>query len=123
MRSDVNTTIAELKEVLRRFRDKRDWAQFHDPKNLAEAISIEAAELLQLFLWKDRDTVLEAMKTDRQFRVAVEEELADVFCFGLNLANSAGIDISQIIKRKIRQNNAKYPVVKSKGVSTKYDKL
>ena len=123
MQSDQNTTIAGLKKLLKGFRDKRSWAQFHDPKNVAEAISIEAGELLQLFLWKDREAIAKAIKTDRQFRKAVEEELADVFCFGLNFANSVGIDVSQAIKRKIATNEVKYPVSKSKGVATKYDKL
>lgn len=123
MRTDKNTTIDDLKHSLRQFRDKRDWAQFHDPKNLAEAISIEAAELLQLFLWKNSATITRAIVKDRQFRKAVEEELADIFCFALNFANSIEIDISRIIRRKIALNNAKYPVSKSKGVATKYDKL
>jgi NTP pyrophosphatase (non-canonical NTP hydrolase) len=123
MRTDKNTTIDELKQLLRKFREKRDWAQFHDPKNLAEAISIEAAELLQLFLWRNPETVTRAIKTDHQLEKAVEEELADVFCFALNFANSLKIDVSQMIRRKIALNNVKYPISKSKGVATKYDKL
>ena len=123
MRTDENTTIAELKKLLLRFRDKREWSRFHDLKNLAEAISIESAELLQLFLWKSPETIANAVKTDRQFKKGIEEELADVFCFSLNFANSVNIDVAQIIKRKMRLNNAKYPVGKSKGNATKYDRL
>jgi len=123
MRSDQNTTIYEIRELLRDFRDKRNWAQFHDAKNLAEAISIEAAELLQLFLWNDKAAITEAINKDHEFKRNIEEELADIFCFGLNLANSLEIDVSSIIRRKIALNRSKYPVSKSKGVATKYNKL
>ena len=78
---DSKTTIEELKSLLKEFRDKRDWAQFHDPKNLAEAISIEAGELQEHFLWKDIKTVGEKLKGDSNFRKEVGDELADVIIF------------------------------------------
>jgi len=103
--------------------DDRDWKQFHDPKSLAEAISIEASELLELFLWKSVADVKAAIESEPRFRRAVEEELADVFCFGLNLANVANIDVASAIVKKIESNKKKYPIEKSKGTAAKYDKL
>jgi dCTP diphosphatase len=123
MRSDSQTTIQTLKQLLEEFRDQRDWQQFHDLKNLAEAISIEAAELLELFLWKMSPDVMKALKSDSEFKKSVEAELADVICFSLNFANAAEIDISTIVTDKINQNRMKYPVAKAKGIATKYDKL
>jgi len=123
MNSDSTTTIAQLKDTLLRFRDERDWKQFHDPKNLAEAVSIEAAELLELFLWKTSQQVAELLSSDDQFRHAVENELSDVMCFLLNFANATNIDVSQAVISKIAQNRAKYPVNKAKGNATKYDRL
>lgn len=123
MISDSRTTIQELKDALKRFRDAREWGQFHDPKNLAEAISIEASELLELFLWKGPKEVTKVMKSDRRFRKAIERELADVICFTLNFSNSADIDISKIVLNKIKENGRKYPVAKAKGVATKYNEL
>lgn len=120
---DSKTTIEELKSLLKEFRDKRDWAQFHDPKNLAEAISIEAGELQEHFLWKDIKTVGEKLKGDSNFRKEVGDELADVIIFCLNFANSVGFDVSEIVKNKINEGNKKYPVEKAKGNATKYDKL
>lgn len=123
MESDSKTTIQKLKRLLRDFRDERDWQQFHDPKNLAEAISVEASELLELFLWKNPADVNRSMKSDREFRKSVEEELADVFCFSLSLANAAGIDIARAVKEKVEANRLKYPVEKSRGRATKYNQL
>ena len=123
MDSDSKTTIQELKHALKEFRDAREWRRFHDPKNLAEAISIEASELLELFLWKNSEEIAKAMKLDQKFRRAVEKELADVICFSLNLANSAEIDVANIVLKKIEENGKKYPIAKAKGVATKYNKL
>ncbi len=123
METDENTTIQQLKEHLRAFRDERDWKQFHDPKNLAEAISIEAAELLELFLWKSLAEVKKLVKSDRDFRTSLEEELADVFCFGLSLATAAKIDVASAMRRKVGANRLKYPIEKAKGKATKYNRL
>jgi dCTP diphosphatase len=122
MNSDSTTTIQTLKHLLREFRDERDWEQFHDPKNLAEAISIEAGELLELFLWQTPANIKRSMK-DPKFKKTVEEELADVLCFSLNLANVAGIDIASAVKGKVEANRRKYPVSKARGKSTKYNRL
>ena len=115
MQSDK--ALEEAIVALERFRDERDWKQFHDSKNLASAISIEAAELNELFLWKD---IKESESVDRE---KLKEELADVFAFALLLANKHGLDVKQIVLEKIRKNAEKYPVDKSKGTSAKYTEL
>ena len=109
--------IRELIDLLESFRDERDWAQFHDSKNLALALSIEAAELNELFLWK-KDGESEAVDKQR-----LREELADVFAYALMLAGRHGLDVSQIVKDKIALNAKKYPVESSRGSSAKYTKI
>lgn len=123
MKSDKTVSIARLKLILRQFRDKRNWAQFHDPKNLAEAITIEASELLELFLWKRPEEIERLVKSDKPFKMEVENELADVFCFALNLANSLDLDVSTIVQRKINRNARHYPVRKARGTAAKYTQL
>ena len=108
--------IRELIDLLESFRDERDWAQFHDSKNLALALSIEAAELNELFLWK-KDAESESVDKQR-----LREELADVFAYALMLAGRHGLDVSQIVKEKIALNAKKYPVESSRGSSAKYKK-
>jgi NTP pyrophosphatase (non-canonical NTP hydrolase) len=103
-----------LTKSLLTFRDERDWAQFHNPKDLALAISIEAGELLELFLWK------QAEEADVE---KVKDELADVFSFALLLADKYNLDVAQIVQDKIRKNAEKYPVSKAKGTAKKYDEL
>jgi NTP pyrophosphatase (non-canonical NTP hydrolase) len=100
-----------------KFRDERQWEQFHDSKNLASAISIEAAELNELFLWKNGADA-EQVDKDR-----LKEELADIFSFCFLLAHKHGLDISEIILDKIRINEAKYPAEKARGTSKKYNEL
>jgi NTP pyrophosphatase (non-canonical NTP hydrolase) len=121
--TDKISTIADLKDLLQKFSDERDWNQFHDAKNLAEAISIEAAELQELFLWQDSKTVMEKLATDESFKKSVEEELADIVAYCLNFANAAGIDISSAVVDKVSKNAEKYPVEKAKGIAKKYDQL
>ncbi len=123
MTGDTKTNIQVLKDLLKDFRDRRDWMQFHDPKNLAEAISIEAGELQELFLWKDKDVVSEKIKNDSKFKEEVGEELADVVIFCLNFANATDLDVATIVKDKIEKSDKKYPVEKAKGNATKYTKL
>ena len=107
----------ELLDALEQFRDERDWGQFHDSKNLALALSIEAAELNELFLWKKED---EAEQVDK---VRLREELADVFAYAIMLAGRHGLDIPEIVKHKIAKNAKTYPVEKAKGSSAKYKEL
>ncbi|QPH40383.1 nucleotide pyrophosphohydrolase [Pedobacter endophyticus] len=104
----------EITAALLKFRDERDWEQFHNPKDLAIALNIEAAELLELFLWKDP----EHANLDK-----IKEELADVFSYALLLANKYNLDVNQIILDKIKLNNHKYPIDKAKGTAKKYNEL
>ena len=107
----------DLMTALVEFRDARDWQQFHDSKNLAIALSIEAAELNEVFLWKDVPASEEVDKAK------IKEELADVFAYALLLAEKHGLDVKEIVLEKIAKNNEKYPVAKSKGNAKKYDEL
>ena len=104
-------------EKLIQFRDERDWKQFHDSKNLATAISIEAAELNELFLWKDLQAS-EEVDVDK-----IKDELADVLAYCFLLAEKHDLDVKEIILEKIKKNAAKYPVDKAKGTSKKYTDL
>lgn len=104
-------------DELIKFRDDRDWGQFHDSKNLAIAISIEAAELNELFLWKSNE-----QSSDIEIN-RVKEELADILSFSFLLAEKHGLDPFEIVSEKIKLNAAKYPIDKSKGKATKYNEL
>ncbi len=106
--------MKEVIEELIRFRNERDWEKFHNPKDLALAINVEAAELLELFLWKD------PMDADVD---KVKEELADIFAYGLLLAEKYDFDIKEIVLDKIKLNAEKYPVEKAKGTAKKYNEL
>ena len=119
---DDKTTIAELKRLAKDYRDERDWEQFHDPKNLAEDISIEAAELLEHFLWKDKAQVAEYL-ADASNKAEIADELADVIHAALLMSVQTGIDISDVFKTKMEKNAKKYPIEKARGKATKYDKL
>lgn len=110
----MQSDIAEITDALLRFRDERDWEQFHNSKDLALAISIEAAEINELFLWKQAEDVNLA---------ALREELADVLSFCFLLAHKHNLDIRKIIFDKITKNAKKYPINKSKGRSDKYTDL
>lgn len=109
--------IEEITSQLVRFRDERDWAKFHDSKNLASAIFLEAAELNELFLWK---TIKESEEVDK---AKIKEEIADILAFTFLLAHKHGFDVSEIVKEKIKRNAEKYPIDKSKGSSKKYNEL
>ncbi len=104
----------EIIESIKKFRDERNWEQFHDAKNLAICLSVEASELLELFLWKSAEEV----NIDK-----VKQELADVFYSAFLLADKYKFDVKEIIYDKLKSNALKYPVNKSKGVNKKYDEL
>ncbi len=106
--------LKKLEDLLVQFRDERDWEQFHNPKDLAVALSIEANELLETFLWK---------KAEDANVEKVKEELADVLAYSLLIAHHYKLDLSQIIKDKVAKNAEKYPVEKAKGTATKYNEL
>jgi NTP pyrophosphatase (non-canonical NTP hydrolase) len=106
--------MKDLIEVLIKFRNERDWEQFHNPKDLALAINVEAGELLEQFLWK---------KPEEANIEKVKEELADIFAFSFLLADKYGFDVKEIVVQKMKSNAAKYPVEKAKGTAKKYDEL
>ena len=108
------TDIKKLTEKLIDFRDQRDWAQFHNPKDLAVALNIEASELLEAFLWKNAEDA----NTEK-----VKEELADVIAYALLLADKYKFDVVDIVTSKIIKNGEKYPVDKAKGTAKKYSEL
>lgn len=99
------------------FRDERDWAQFHNPKDLAMSVAIEAGELLECFQWTGAGTA--AKDNEEQ----VKEELADVFIYCMYLADSMGVDVPQLVEDKLEIDRRKYPVSKAKGSSKKYTEL
>jgi NTP pyrophosphatase (non-canonical NTP hydrolase) len=115
-------TFEAAKAEVRRFRDARDWAQFHTPKNLAAALAIEAAELQEVFLWKTDKEIQQAMKAGPK-RDAVVEELADVMLFALLLADRLDIDVGKAIADKLAANDRKYPVALARGNARKYTEL
>ena len=105
--------LEEVKQRIDKFNKDRDWDQFHTPANLAKSISIEANELLECFQWSDTNYDIEAVK----------EELADVMNYCIQMSMVLGVDIVDIINSKMDKTEKKYPVDKSRGVSTKYNKL
>lgn len=109
--------IDQIKHRLREFAEARDWDQFHSPKNLASAISVEAAELLEIFQWltEENSKTLEAYTKQK-----VEQEIADVFLYLVRLADKLDIDVLAAAARKIDLNESKYPVQLSKGNAKKY---
>lgn len=109
--------MSEIKHIIEKlveFRNERDWEQFHNPKDLALAISIEANELLELYLWKNA----EEANIDK-----VKEELADVFAFAFLMAEKYNLNVTEIVLDKVKKNGEKYPVDKAKGTAVKYDEL
>lgn len=107
----------EITEKIRHFRDERDWAQFHNPKDMAIAISLEAGELLEHFLWKRPDEI-DARIEER--RSEIESEIADIAIYLTELADNLGIDLLKAMEEKIRINGEKYPAERVKGSSMKY---
>lgn len=111
----------ELMEQIIKFRKERDWEQFHNPKDLAISLSLEASELLEIFQWKN---VAEMnFEEGSETKLMIEEELADILNYILLISHDLNIDLGDALARKIEKNNLKYPVQKSKGVATKYNKL
>lgn len=109
--------LDKLNEIIRKFRDDRCWLQFHNPKDLAISISLEAAELLENFQWSGADLIVDEKKD------GIEEELADVLIYSFMLADALGLDVENIVEKKLDINNKKYPIYKAKGTSKKYDEL
>ena len=118
--TDATTCIAELRAQLRAFNAARDWGRYHSPRNLAMAVSVEAGELLELYLWS-ADAGPQPPVPAREPRVA--EEAADVFISLLNLCEAAGIDLAAATVAKLERNAAKYPAERASGRLEKWDEL
>jgi NTP pyrophosphatase (non-canonical NTP hydrolase) len=109
---DAETSVGQLRARVAEFVQARAWERFHVPKDLAIALSIEASELLEIFLWRDRGPPADWPVDVRR---AVADELADVLIYGLSLANAVGLDVSDAIAAKLVQNEAKYPAERFRG--------
>lgn len=114
MNLDSSTSVAALRSVVAQFVAEREWQKFHDAKNLAMAIAVEAAELMEHFQWL-RSEELGAALQDPQHRAAVGEELADVLCFCLAMANALDFDVSTLVSDKMCKNALKYPASENRG--------
>ena len=111
---DADTTIASLRNAVQVFVDERDWKKYHTPKNLAMSLAIEAAELMRHFQWLHPDESFQAVESSTT-RAGISEELADVICYALSLANTLQIDLSTAVTSKIKKNAVKYPVERYHG--------
>lgn len=107
-------------QKIRDFRDARDWAQFHNPKDMAIAISIEASELLEHFLWKTPEESVERVAEKKE---EIQDEIADIAIYLFELSDNLGIDPIEAMDQKIQKNEAKYPVEKARGSHAKYTEL
>jgi len=114
------TDIKRITEKIKKFRDERDWMQFHNHKDMALSLMLEAAEVLEHFQWKSAKEVEVYGKIHKD---EIAEELADVAAYLFELSDNLGIDLALSIEKKLKKNTIKYPVAKAKGKHTKYDKL
>jgi len=122
MPKDHQTNINELKEKIKKFCDERDWDQFHNAKDLATALIIEAAELLEHFRWKTPQEE-KALFDNPEKKKHIEDEMADVLYFLIRLAQRFDIDLSEALDKKMEENNKKYPIDKFKGSNKKYNEI
>ena len=106
--------IEEITKAIVEFRNDRDWEQFHNPKDLAIALNIEASELLEAFIWKESNAANQNK---------IKEELADVFAYAFLMADKCNLNVKEIVLEKIQKNSQKYPIEKAKGSSRKYNEL
>lgn len=111
------TDFNDLVKEINKFREERDWQKFHNAKDLSISISLEAAELLENFQWKNSENALEKNRSN------IEDELADVFMYSIMLSEELGLDVIEIIGKKLNKNAVKYPVDKSKGNNKKYNEF
>jgi dCTP diphosphatase len=112
--------IKNMIEKIKKFRDDRDWMQFHDHKNMAISIILEASELLEHFQWKTKEEVEEYTKENKQ---QIQDEIADIALYLFELADNLGINLTEAMEKKLAKNAAKYPPEKARGKHTKYNKL
>lgn len=111
---DTATTVQQLRDAMAHFVHERDWEQFHSPKNLVMGLAVEAAELMEHFLWIDNEASRQVIQESVK-RGEVADEMADVACYLLALSNSLGLDLSEAIFTKLTKNALKYPVEKCRG--------
>ncbi len=116
IKNDLKTIIDKIKK----FRDERDWSQFHDHKNMAISLAIEAAEVLEHFQWKSKEEIEKYAKENKE---EIGEELADVAIYLFEMADNLGIELLEAMDKKLDKNERKYPIEKAKGKHTKYNKL
>jgi dCTP diphosphatase len=112
--------IHQITEKIKKFRDERDWMQFHDPKNMAVSIILEASELLEHFQWKTTEEVEAYAKKNH---AEINDEIADIALYLFELADNLGINLINSMEEKLKTNEMKYPVAKARGKHTKYNKL
>lgn len=112
--------IRKITDKIRKFRDERDWMQFHDPKNMAISIIIESSELLEHFQWKTKEEVQQYLKVNKN---GIKEEIADIAMYLFELADNLGINLIEAMEQKLKKNSKKYPIEKAKGRHIKYTKL
>jgi len=115
-----SATLSELTDLANRYRDERDWRQFHNAKDAAISLVLEAAELLEHTQWKNGEPLADAMQRNR---AEVADELADILYWVLVMAHDLGIDLGDAFKQKLLKNAEKYPIAKAKGLAVKYTKL
>jgi NTP pyrophosphatase (non-canonical NTP hydrolase) len=113
-------SIKSLTKLINDFREARDWKQFHNPKDVAISLSLEASEVLEHFQWKSKEEIEKHIRTNKK---EIAEELADVFYWILLMSNDLDIDLEKALMLKMKKNNINYPIKKSKGRHTKYNKL
>jgi len=117
--NDKQTTIRELRDAVKSFVDDREWFQFHTPKDTSMAISVEASELVEKFLWMKREQSFEEVKKNRE---EIEQELADVVVTLITFARAAKIDVAKAVKKKMEHNAKKFPLEKTKGRGAKWER-
>jgi len=120
--TDEKMTVDQLKKAVLKFSQERDWLKYHNPKDLAISLSIETAELLERFQWRNDKEIDQGLNNPKEFN-EVKSELADVFNYALALSNRLGIDISEALLDKMRDNEKKYPINKIKGHYKKYNEI
>lgn len=118
--NDSKTTIKELKDKVLRLISEREWEQFHSPQNVSAALSVEASELMEKFLWMDDQESHQQLDTNRR---EIEDELADVIIAALSFCNACDIDVASAVEHKLQEISEKYPIEKVKGSNVKYTKL
>jgi len=118
----MDVRVSDLRNKVAAFVHERNWEKFHTPKDLALAIAVESAELLELFQWKNNKEI-QGLLNDARYRNRIEEEMADIMIYLLVLSNTLDTDLSRVVLQKIQTNMDHYPVQKAKGKATKYTEL